>query len=149
MLSGEQITCYRHIFVIYMMIFGRFILAQTEMLLCAVCVSGQWWVTLHLPLPVCSGHFVPLACVFQPPRNQNHIVAPVPFLTSLSTYSDVIPSTGCQSHSSCPRSSFPHLYNSLFQRGICGLFHLCRSNFLPIVHSYSQRRDSLWPPAHN
>lgn len=90
-----------------------------------------------------------LACVFQPPRNQNHIVAPVPFLTSLSTYSDVIPSTGCQSHSSCPRSSFPHLYNSLFQRGICGLFHLCRSNFLPIVHSYSQRRDSLWPPAHN
>lgn len=31
------LPCYRHIFVIHVMIFGRLILAQTEKLLCAVC----------------------------------------------------------------------------------------------------------------
>lgn len=49
----------------------------------------------------------------------------------------------------CPRSSSRRLYNRLLQRGIYGLFHLCRSNFLPVVCSYSQHCDSLWPPAHN
>lgn len=35
----------------------------------------------------------------------------------------------------CPSSSSLHLYNRLLQRGICGLFHLCRSNLLPVVCS--------------
>lgn len=46
-------------------------------------------------------------CIPAPPRNQNRILAPVPFLTSLSIHSDVIPSTGCRSHSRLPSLIIP------------------------------------------
>lgn len=46
---------------------------------------------MYSPHPGCSGQFLLHA---PPPRNQNFIV---PFLTSRSIFSDVIPSTGCLS----------------------------------------------------